>query len=58
MVNKSQRKLESIFHVGKTSFFRAKNLSVNTWRSGPDICSLICAGEADCEDSSDEEDKN
>ena len=20
----------------------AKNLSVNTWRSGPDICSLIC----------------
>ena len=29
--------------MGKTSFFRAKNLSVNTWRSGPDIvCSLIC----------------
>ena len=30
---------ECIFVV---SFFRAKNLSVNTWRSGPDICSLIC----------------
>ena len=26
----------------KNSFFRAKNLSVNTWRSRPDICSLIC----------------
>ena len=26
----------------KTVFFRAKNLIVNTWRSGPDICSLIC----------------
>ena len=26
----------------KNTFFRAKNLSVNTWRSGPDICSLIC----------------
>ena len=25
-----------------SSVFRAKNLSVNTWRSGPDICSLIC----------------
>ena len=24
-------------------FFRAKNLSVNTWRSGPEICALICA---------------
>ena len=23
-------------------FFRAEILSVNTWRSGPDICSLIC----------------
>ena len=33
----------SIFYGGKTSFFRAKILSVNTWRSGPDICSLICA---------------
>ena len=29
----------------KTSFFRAKNLSVNAWRSGPDICSLICGYE-------------
>ena len=37
--------LESIFHGGKTSFSRAKNLSVNTWRSGPDICSLICASD-------------
>ena len=27
--------------VKKTSFLRAKNLSVNTWRLGPDICSLI-----------------
>ena len=35
--------MESTFYGGKTSFFRAKNLSVNTWRSGPDICSLICA---------------
>ena len=26
----------------KNQFFRAKILSVNTWRSGPDICSLIC----------------
>ena len=26
----------------KPGFFRAKNLSVNTWRSRPDICSLIC----------------
>ena len=26
----------------KNRLFRAKNLSVNTWRSGPDICSLIC----------------
>ena len=26
----------------KPVFFMAKNLSVNTWRSGPDICSLIC----------------
>ena len=26
----------------KPGFFRAKNLSVNTWRSGPDICFLIC----------------
>ena len=34
--------LESISYGGKISFFRAKNLSVNTWRSGPDICSLIC----------------
>ena len=34
--------MESIFYGGKTSIFRAKNLSVNTWRSGPDICSLIC----------------
>ena len=25
----------------KPVFFRAKNLSVNTW-TGPDICSLIC----------------
>ena len=30
------------YFYGETSFFRAKNLSVNTWRSGPDICSLIC----------------
>ena len=29
--------------MGKKTFFRAKKLSVNTWRSGPDICSLICA---------------
>ena len=28
--------------VKKTHVFRAKNLGVNTWRSGPDICSLIC----------------
>ena len=35
--------MESIFYGGKTSFFFwAKNLSVNTWWSGPDICSLIC----------------
>ena len=27
---------------GKPVFWGAKNLSVNTWRSGPDICSLIC----------------
>ena len=26
----------------KPVFFRAKNLSVNSSRSGPDICSLIC----------------
>ena len=29
-VNKSQKNSESIFYEGKTSFFRAKNLSVNT----------------------------
>ena len=40
---KSKKNLESIFYGGKTSFFRAKNLSVNTRRAGPDICSLICA---------------
>ena len=28
--------------VKKPSFLRAKNLSVNTWMLGPDICSLIC----------------
>ena len=28
--------------MGENQFFRAKNLSVNTWRLGPDICSLIC----------------
>ena len=31
-VNKSKKKLGRIFYGGKTSFFRAKNLSVNTWR--------------------------
>jgi hypothetical protein len=41
-VNKSQKKFGQYFLWGKTSFFRAKNLSVNTWRSGPDIWSLIC----------------
>ena len=30
---------------GKPVFFRAKNLSVNTWRSWPDICSLIFASD-------------
>ena len=30
-------------NMKKHTFFRAKNLSVNTWRSGLDICSLICA---------------
>ena len=25
----------------KNTFFRAKNLSVNTWRSGPDFCSHL-----------------
>ena len=42
-VKKVKNILESIFYVGKNQFFRAKNLSVNTWRLGPDICSLICA---------------
>ena len=30
-VTKSLKNLESIFYWGKTSFLRAKNLSVNTW---------------------------
>ena len=42
-VNKSQKKFGKYFSWEKNHFFRAKNLSVNTWRSGPDICSLICA---------------
>ena len=41
MVNKSQKEMESIFYGGKPVFFRANNLSVNTWKSGPDICSLV-----------------
>ena len=43
-VSISQKSLESIFYEEKNSFSGAKNLSVNTWRSGPDICSLICDG--------------
>ena len=42
VLNRSKKDLKSIFHWGKSCFFRAKNLSINTWRSGPDICSLIC----------------
>ena len=42
-VNKSQKDFGKYFFMGeKTIFFRAKNLSVKTWRSEPDICSLIC----------------
>ena len=29
----------------KKQFFWSKNLSVSTWRSGPEICSLICETE-------------
>ena len=36
-------KFWKVFFMGEEPvFFRAKELSVNTWRSGPDICSLIC----------------
>ena len=41
-VKKRQKNEESIFYGEKNQFFRDKNLSVNTWRSGPYICSLIC----------------
>ena len=40
---KNSKKIFLTWKSEKNSFFRAKNLSVNTWRSGPDICSLICA---------------
>ena len=36
-VNKSQKNFGKYF-----LFTMGKNLSVNTWRTGPDICSLIC----------------
>ena len=42
-VKKSKEKsMEIISYGGKPVFSRAKNLRVNIWRSGPDICSLIC----------------
>ena len=41
-VNKSRKNFGKHFLWGKNQFFRAKNLSVNTWRLGPDIYSLIC----------------
>ena len=40
-VNKSQNIFGKYF-LGGTVFFKAKNLTVNTWRSWPNICSLIC----------------
>ena len=40
-VNKSQKKLGSIFYGGKTSFFRAKNLSVSTKTLWSVLCLLL-----------------
>ena len=34
---------------GKPVFFRAENLSENTWRLGPDICFLICGADRSLE---------
>ena len=43
MVNKCQNDFGKSFYGDITSFFRSKNLSVNTWRLGPDIRCFICA---------------
>ena len=42
-VNKSQKNFGKYLLLGENQFFRTRNLSVNKWRSGPHICSLICA---------------
>ena len=42
-MNTSQNNFGKYFLWGENQFFRAKVLSVDTWRSGPDICFLICA---------------
>ena len=40
-VNRSRKKMESIFYRGKTSFFRTKNLSVSTKTLWSVLCLLV-----------------